>query len=329
MNAFISLLAVGALVLAAIFGAGSAGLTGLFAIVIPYLAIALFLFGFIYRILSWAKCPVPFRIPTTAGQQKSLAWIPANNLEAPHNSSGVIRRMLLEILLFRSLFRNTRAEMKAGPRLVYGADKWLWLAAIAFHYSFLMIFLRHLRFFTEPVPFFVAAIENVDGFLQMAVPTVYVSTAVVVLALGFLLLRRFFNAQVRYVSLAADYFPLFLLLGVAISGIIVRHFGKTDVVRIKELAMGLLSFSPRVPEDVGGQFYVHLFLVSALIAYFPFSKLMHLGGIFFSPTRNLANNNRAVRHVNPWNPEVKTHDFDHWAQEFKEEIAAAGYELKR
>ena len=39
--------------------------------------------------------------------------------------------------------------------------------------------------------------------------------------------------------------------------------------------------------------------MSALAAYFPFSKLMHMAGVFLSPTRNLANNNRMVRHVNP------------------------------
>ena len=57
---------------------------------------------------------------------------------------------------------------------------------------------------------------------------------------------------------------------------------------------------------------LHLLFVAALFAYFPFSKLVHLGGVFLSPTRNLANNNRAVRHVNPWNPEVEVHEYDHW-----------------
>ena len=58
-------------------------------------------------------------------------------------------------------------------------------------------------------------------------------------ALGYLTARRFLNPQVRYVSLFADYFPLFLLLLIALSGVTLRHILKTDVVGIKALALGL------------------------------------------------------------------------------------------
>ena len=60
---------------------------------------------------------------------------------------------------------------------------------------------------------------------------------------------------------------------------------------------------------------VHLLLVSVLAAYFPFSKLMHIGGVFLSPTRNLANNNRSQRHINPWNYPVKTHSYAEWEED--------------
>jgi hypothetical protein len=33
--------------------------------------------------------------------------------------------------------------------------------------------------------------------------------------------------------------------------------------------------------------------------------------------------------VNPVNPEVKFHEFEEWEEEFKEEIAEAGYKLER
>ena len=78
---------------------------------------------------------------------------------------------------------------------------------------------------------------------------------------------------------------------------------------------------------VGLPFFMHLFLVSVLFAYFPFSKLMHMGGIFLSPTRNLANNNRMRRHVNPWNPEVEVHTYRQWEDEFRDKIEAAGIAL--
>ena len=155
--------------------------------------------------------------------------------------------------------------------------------------------------------------------------------ALILVALTWLIGRRFLDPQVRYISQAADYFPLFLILGIALSGMTLRHLVKTDVVGVKELGMGLLSFSPPNLSELGlsGLLYAHLLLVTTLIAYFPMSKLMHLGGVFMSPTRNLANNNRGVRHVNPWKQDVPVHEFEDWKEEFAEEIAEAGYKLER
>jgi nitrate reductase gamma subunit len=133
----------------------------------------------------------------------------------------------------------------------------------------------------------------------------------------------------RYISLAADYFPLLLLLGVALSGVLMRYFFKTDIAGVKELGMGLLSFSPVVPEGVGVIFYIHLFLVSVLFAYFPFSKLMHVAGVFLSPTRNLVNNNRMRRHINPWDYPVKVHTYEEWEDEFRDVMKAADMPLEK
>lgn len=329
MNAMISLVAVLALVAISWLGAAVTGLRPVFGMWIPYLAILLFLSGFIYRVVKWARAPVQYRIPTTAGQQTSLSWIEGAKLESPPNAFWTFWRMVLEVLFFRSLFRNTKAELKEGPRLVYGGDKFLWLFALAFHWSFLVIFVRHLRFFTEPVPALVGSIESLDRFFEIGVPALYITDLVILASVGYLLFRRFANAQVKYISLASDYFPLFLILGIAISGVVLRYFAKTDVVGIKEISVGLLSFKSVVPETVGVQFYIHLFLVCTLIGYFPYSKLVHLGGVFLSPTRNLANSNRTERHVNPLDPVVKFHEFEEWEEEFKEEIAEAGYKLER
>jgi nitrate reductase gamma subunit len=324
MSILISLVAVVALVLIALLA--SAGLGVVFGVVVPYAAIVVFIVGFVWKVVGWARSPVPFRIPTTCGQQQSLPMFRQAKLDNPSTTGGVIGRMLLEILFFRSLFRNSEAEFRSGPRLVYGSSKWLWLGALAFHWAFLLILLRHLRFFTNPVPGFVVALESADGFFQITLPALFLSTIVFLGALVFLLGRRVVSPQVRYLSLAADYFPLFLLLGVAISGVWMRHLGKVDIVGIKELGLGLLALSPSVPENVGGAFWVHLFLVCVLFAYFPFSKLMHLGGVFLSPTRNLANTNRMVQHVNPWNPDVDIHKYEEWQEEFREEVEMAGYE---
>jgi nitrate reductase gamma subunit len=290
---------------------------------------ALFLLGFVYRILKWARSPVPFRITTTCGQQKSLPWIKNSNLESPHNALGVIGRMALEIFLFRSLFRNTQAEMKDGPRLVYGSSKWLWAAGLAFHYSFLVIFIRHFKYFVEPIPWWVSGIQDLDGFFQVGLPIVYMTDIVILAAATYLFLRRIVNPRIRYISNASDYFPILLIGGIATTGVLMRYFFKVDLVGIKEIGIGLMTFRPTVPEGISPLFFTHLFLVSTLIVYFPFSKLMHLGGLFMSPTRNLANNNRIKRHINPWNPKVIVHTYEEYEDEFREVMKAAELPLEK
>jgi nitrate reductase gamma subunit len=319
-HAGFSLFAVIAIVLIAFIGVWAIGLEVLFGVLIPYLALAVFVLGFLYRVLQWAKVPVPFRIPTTCGQQKSLPWIKSSNLDSPSNVFGVIGRMALEVFLFRSLFRNTKTQLYSGQKLAYGEAKWLWLAGLVFHYSFLIIVIRHLRFFTEPVPIFIDWASRLDGMFDLLVPTVYLTDLGLVLAATYLFLRRVGIPQMRYISLVNDYFPLFLILGIGTSGMLMRHIYKVDLLKVKELASGLFGFHPTVPEGIGVIFYIHLFMVSVLLAYFPFSKLMHAGGVFFSPTRNLANNNRMKRHVNPWDYPVKVHTYEEYEDEFREKM---------
>ncbi len=324
MNALISLVAVLAIMLVAYFGVEVLDMKILFGVVLPYAAIATFLTGFVYRIVKWAKAPVPFRIPTTCGQQKSLPWIKHQSVENPSGTKGVIIRMALEILCFRSLFRNTKTELHEGPQVVYSPSIWLWAGALAFHYCFLVIVIRHLRFFLEPVPGFLTLLQSLDGFWEIGVPPVLMSGLIMVAAASFLLARRIQSPQLRYISLPADYLALFLILAIGISGLLLRHFVRIDVYGVKELVMGLVTFHPKTPEGVHWFFYMHLTLVAALLAFFPFSKLMHLGGVFLSPTRNMANNNRAQRHINPWNAPVKVHTYEEYEDDFREKMKNVG-----
>lgn len=302
------------------------GLYTLFGVVIPYAALASLLIGFVFRLVKWGKSPVPFRIPTTCGQQKSLPWIKQNKVENPSSFAGVVGRMLLEVLVFRSLFRNTKTEKRDG-KLGVGSAKWLWLGALVFHWSMLLIVLRHLRFFLDPTPAPLAALDGMDSFFQVGLPLLYITDLLIVVALTFLFIRRVVVPRVRYFSLFNDYFPLFLLLGIVVAGIVMRYFLRVDISGVKEAAMGLVTFHPAASADIGSIFYVHLFLASVLIGYFPWSKLMHAGGIILSPTRNMANNNRTVRHVNPWNPDVEVHTYAEYEEEFKDKLVKAGLPL--
>jgi nitrate reductase gamma subunit len=329
LSLWVSFFVVIVLSLLAFVGVKTAGLHYLFGIVLPYLGFAIFLLGIVYRVLKWGRSPVPFRIPTTAGQEKSLPWIKQNKIDNPSNALGTFIRMVFEVLFFRSLFRNTRTELREGPKISYASSKWLWLGSLAFHYSFLIILTRHLRLFTEPVPIVIQQIEALDSFFQVATPLLYITDVVFLIAVTFLLIRRIYIPQLRYISLPADYFPLFLIGAIGSTGVLMRYFFKTSVVGVKELTMGLVTFSPTIPKDVGVIFYVHLFLVTILFAYFPFSKLTHMAGVFLSPTRNLANTNRMKRHINPWDYPVKVHTYEEYEDHFREFMKDAGIPVEK
>lgn len=323
-----SLLLVIALILIAYLGAGPVGVKSLFGVVFPYLAFAIFVIGFLWKLIKWGRSYVPFRIPTTGGQQRSFPWIKWSKLDNPATRTGVLGRMILEIFLMRSLFRNTRSEI-VGSKLVHGSSKWLWMGAMAFHWAFFIVLIRHMRLFIDPVPGYVHFLESLDGFFQIAHPRLMLTGVILIVAGIYLFLRRWYIPQIRYISLPADYFPLFLIIAIATTGVLMRYFTKTDVVAVKTFLIGLMTFKPELPEKLDTIFYIHLFLVSTLLAYFPFSKLMHLGGIFMSPTRNMANNNRVKRHVNPWDYPVKVHHYEEYEEEFREKMKAAGIPVEK
>jgi nitrate reductase gamma subunit len=326
-----SFLAVIALILIAWLGSQIPGMPYLFGVALPYLAMMIFLGGCVYKVVQWAKSPVPFPIQTTCGQGKSLDFIKHNKLEAPYTNAEVVARMFLEIVTFRSLFRNTKSEIYDGPQITYESSKWLWVFALIFHYSFLSIVVRHMRLFLDPVPAWIGWWEFIDGIFEVGAPTWYMSDVGLVAGCLLLFSRRLITRHVRYISLMNDYFPLVLIFTVAVTGILMRYVLRTDIdiVNIKQLTVGLVSLSPTIGSKIGSIFYIHVFLVCILLAYFPYSKLMHFAGVFLSPTRNLKNNSRAVRHENPWNPRILPHSYAGYEDEFREFMVDAGIPVEK
>jgi len=307
---FVALSAVLGLILIAYVGV-KGNLQLLFGVVVPYMAALIFVEGLIYRVIQWARSPVPFRIPTTGGQNRSLPWIERDlgeKLDNPSDFKYLVGRMALEVLAFRSLFRNLRTELVKDPDNPEGAR--------LIHWSY------------KAYPIFL--LSEIDGFFQFFTPPVYLSGVVLVVAVAYLLARRITNPSMRYISLAADYFPLLLILAIGITGILMRYFFKTDIIAVKELAIGLVTLHPKIPAmPISPLFYIHLFLVCVLFAYFPFSKLMHAPGVFMSPSRNMIANNRWVLHVNPWNYPVKFHHYDEYEDRFREPMIEAGIPVEK
>ena len=312
-----------------------AGLAPFFGVLLPYVAVLVFIGGIIWRMVYWAKSPVPFCIPTTGGQEQSLSFIKQNKIDCPSTTWGVIKRMFVDVVLFRSLFRNTHAvilendPVSKGPRAIYFSSQWLWCISLIFHYSVLFIIIRHFRFFMEPVPDVITWVETIDGIMQVGSPRFYWTGGLALCALLWLLARRLWDHKLRYISLLNDYFPLWLLLGIVISGLCLRYFDKTEISQVKIYLMGLTHFSPVAATGINELFFVHLTLVCVLLCYFPFSKLAHMPGIFFSPTRNMPNNSRRVRHINPWNPPKQYFTYPEYEDTYREAMAEAGLPLEK
>jgi nitrate reductase gamma subunit len=193
---------------------------------------------------------------------------------APVTTGGVAFRMAREVVFFESLFKG---------------NLWIWALGWVFHLSLALVLLRHLRYFTEPVWGWVAFIQPFGMYAGITMAA----------GLAGLWARRFLVERIRYISTPSDHLMLALLLLIAASGLLMKFVAHTDIVAVKAFFLGLLVFDWQ-PLPADGLLYVHLGLVAALMIVFPYSKLLHAPGVFFSPTRNQTDNPREVRHLAEW-----------------------------
>ena len=224
-----------------------------------YAATAVLVVGLALKIRSYLRTPAPLKIPTTP---------------APTTTSGVALRLTREVVFFESLFK---------------ASKWTWLFGWLFHAALLLVLLRHVRYFQEPVwtPIvFVQFFGIYAGFAMVA-------------GLAGLWARRFLVDRVRYISTPSDHLHLALLLAIGLTGLGMRFVAHTDIVAVKAFMLGLMRLDLQ-PLPADPVLLLHLALVALLMLVFPISKLLHAPGLFFSPTRNQADTSREARHVAAW-----------------------------
>ena len=89
---------------------------------------------------------------------------------------------------------------------------------------------------------------------------------------------------------------LVLLIAIGLSGLGMKYVAHTDIVAVKGFFLGLMAFNWQ-PLPADPPLLIHLGLVAALMIIFPFSKLLHAPGMFFSPSRNQVDNPRERRYV--------------------------------
>ncbi|ROR32171.1 respiratory nitrate reductase subunit gamma [Inmirania thermothiophila] len=195
-------------------------------------------------------------------------------MPAPTSRAGVVARMAREVVLFESLFKG---------------QKWTWLFGWVFHAALALVLARHLRYFTEPVWGWVVLIQPFGKYAGLAM----------LAGLAGLWIRRLAVERVRYITGPSDHLILALLVAIGLTGAATRFAARTDIVAFKAFVLGLLRLDPQpIPHDP--LVMAHLLLVLVLMAVFPFSKLLHAPGVFFSPTRNQVDDARERRHLAPW-----------------------------
>lgn len=224
-----------------------------------YFATIALVAGLAFKIFDYSRTPAPLKIPTTP---------------APMTNAGVVYRMAKEVTVFESLFKS---------------NKWIWVFGWLFHFGMLLVLIRHLRYFVNPIPEWLVFVQPFGKYASF----------MMVLGLAGLFARRFLVDRVRYISTPSDYLWLVVLIGIGLSGMTTTFIAHTDIVALKAFFMGLMTFDIQpLPEDP--VILAHLVLVSLLMTLFPISKLLHAPGVFFSPTRNQADNPREHRHVAAW-----------------------------
>ena len=224
-----------------------------------YIAFFIFTYGLVCKILQYAKTPAPLKIPT---------------MPAPTTQAGVVFRMSREVVLFESLFKSSKAT---------------WLFGWLFHFGLFLDMLRHLRYFIDPIWFWVVIIQPFGKY----------GSILMFVGLVGLLIRRIVVDRVRYISSPSDHLMLVLILCITSTGIAMSFYLGADVISVKSFFTGLITFDiHNIPADP--VLISHLIMVASLMIIFPYSKLLHAPGLFFSPSRYQVDNSRDKRHIAKW-----------------------------
>ncbi|MBF0247628.1 MAG: respiratory nitrate reductase subunit gamma [Alphaproteobacteria bacterium] len=201
-------------------------------------------------------------------------WLKIPVTPAPLTKSGVAFRLFREVAFFESLFKSNR---------------WIWIFAVLFHAGLALVILRHVRYFQA----------DVWLVIELAQPFgIYGGMAMVAGLLG-LWARRVVQQRIRYISGVSDHLMLALLVLIGVSGLSMKFVAHTDIIQVKAFFLGLMRFNiQELPADPN--LMVHLVSVAVLMMIFPFSKLLHVAGVFFAPSRAQVDDAREKRHLAPW-----------------------------
>ncbi len=201
--------------------------TGTIFIIATYTVYAAFWIRFIAHFLIWWKAVRKLAGPPPA--------VPASGIKACARTVG-------DVFLFGRL-------LLVNPGLWFG--EWV------FHVSFLLVLMRHLRYFLEPVPGWVWCVQTPGIIAGYILP----------LSLVYILAVRLLTRREKYSS-PANVFLLSLVLAISSLGVLMHALYKPNLVDVKYFAEGLVSLRPAAfPESV--LFLAHFSLVLVLVPFLP------------------------------------------------------------
>jgi len=196
---------------------------GLVITLAGYGAYTVFCWRIVARMLTWAKAPVGHEV-------------------ARRTTCPSVVMSVLDVLFLRKLF---------------AVNKLLWVGEWLFHVSFVVVIVRHLRYFLLPVPGWISVLQGAGVWAG------YVLTG----SLAYIFVVRYVVQRTVYKS--RENLPVTLLFtGIGILGLLMRWVAPPDLIQVKSFVMGGLGFSPgTLPENIA--LLLHILLVIAVLPFLP------------------------------------------------------------
>lgn len=224
--------------------------------ILPYITITIFVLGVFYRLGRWVGARIVHNI----------------TLSDPflRTNGQVALKIGAEAFLFRSIF-------------IF--DKALWAGAFIMHFALLNVLGGHIvgfGFLGEQFAFIPGITPEMSKDMSNFLGTFF--GIVLFISIAYLLIRRFAIAEVRAISNTSDILWLIYLLLIVGVGNIMRLFPQYHIEYelVREYVIALATFQPVLNMELLDSvfFLIHFLLVQILLILFPFSKLMHLFGMF-------------------------------------------------
>ena len=224
-------------------------------LVLPYVAIAAFVVGVLYRLYGWLA-------PKGRTGLRSVALVPNS-----FRSVDVVKDLVKRVFGFYTL---PKAEK----------DRTLLVGSMMFHYGIWVVLLSHLGLIV-PLPITAQAHDTIGLYVGGAAGLLTLAGLLVLVA------RRVGISRMRQISFLEDYFLLGLLLAIIALGLLQTLVLRPDYLdTVSPWLVSILTLHPNLNPiaSVGLFTILHVTLALVFIAYIPWGRMAHMVAYLFNPT---------------------------------------------